>query len=196
MGESRPRSFDALIAAAGLGPPPRACRWSPSPASASVAFDPSLPLILLSDTTGPRRALPGRHAASRAPRGPRSPLSAATTCSGACRTRAGRTSSRVDEAALPGRRLARPALDPIENLASPHGIAAISARLRAPDGCPWDRRQTHLTLRPYLLEEAYETIDAIENGTTADLRRGAWRPLPPGRPPRPVRGGGGRLRPD
>ncbi|MDQ2688646.1 MAG: nucleoside triphosphate pyrophosphohydrolase [Chloroflexota bacterium] len=48
-------------------------------------------------------------------------------------------------------------------------MAAISARLRAPDGCPWDRRQTHLTLRPYLLEEAYETVDAIENGTPADL---------------------------
>ncbi|MGH2444983.1 MAG: nucleoside triphosphate pyrophosphohydrolase, partial [Candidatus Limnocylindria bacterium] len=62
-----------------------------------------------------------------------------------------------------------PALDPIDNLASPHGMAAISARLRAPDGCPWDRKQTHLTLRPYLLEEAYETVDAIENGTPADL---------------------------
>jgi tetrapyrrole methylase family protein/MazG family protein len=48
-------------------------------------------------------------------------------------------------------------------------MAAISARLRAPDGCPWDRRQTHLTLRPYLLEEAYETVDAIEHGSPADL---------------------------
>ena len=48
-------------------------------------------------------------------------------------------------------------------------MAAISARLRAPDGCPWDRKQTHLTLRPYLLEEAYETVDAIEQGTPADL---------------------------
>jgi tetrapyrrole methylase family protein/MazG family protein len=62
-----------------------------------------------------------------------------------------------------------PPLEPVDNLASPHGMAAISARLRAPDGCPWDRRQTHLTLRPYLLEEAYETLDAIENGTPADL---------------------------
>ncbi len=62
-----------------------------------------------------------------------------------------------------------PALEPLDNLASPHGMAAISARLRAPDGCPWDRKQTHLTLRPYLLEEAYETVDAIEHGTPADL---------------------------
>ena len=62
-----------------------------------------------------------------------------------------------------------PALPALDNLASPHGMAAISARLRAPDGCPWDRRQTHLTLRTYLLEEAYETLDAIERGTPADL---------------------------
>ena len=34
-------------------------------------------------------------------------------------------------------------------------------RLRAPDGCPWDKEQTHLSLRPYLLEEAAEAVDAI-----------------------------------
>ncbi|MGH2402094.1 MAG: nucleoside triphosphate pyrophosphohydrolase, partial [Candidatus Limnocylindria bacterium] len=62
-----------------------------------------------------------------------------------------------------------PALTAVENRASPHGMAAISARLRAPDGCPWDRKQTHLSLRPYLLEEAYETVDAIEQGGPADL---------------------------
>ena len=48
-------------------------------------------------------------------------------------------------------------------------MAAISARLRAPDGCPWDRRQTHASLRPFVLEEAYETVDAIERGAPADL---------------------------
>ncbi|GBR75604.1 nucleoside triphosphate pyrophosphohydrolase [Candidatus Termititenax persephonae] len=35
-------------------------------------------------------------------------------------------------------------------------------RLRAPDGCPWDRVQTHDTLKPYLLEETYETLDALD----------------------------------
>ena len=45
-----------------------------------------------------------------------------------------------------------PALAPLDNLASPHGMAAISARLRATDGCPWDRRQTHASLRPFVLE--------------------------------------------
>jgi tetrapyrrole methylase family protein / MazG family protein len=38
----------------------------------------------------------------------------------------------------------------------------IIARLRAPDGCPWDQKQTHLSLRHHLLEEAYETLDALD----------------------------------
>ena len=62
-----------------------------------------------------------------------------------------------------------PPLEAVENLGSPHGMAAISARLRAPDGCPWDRKQTHESLRPFVLEEAYETVDAIERGGAADL---------------------------
>ena len=37
-------------------------------------------------------------------------------------------------------------------------------RLRAPDGCPWDREQTHLSLRPYLLEETYELLEALDAG--------------------------------
>jgi tetrapyrrole methylase family protein/MazG family protein len=47
------------------------------------------------------------------------------------------------------------------------GIAAIFevvARLRAPGGCPWDREQTHESLRPYLLEETYELLEAIDSG--------------------------------
>lgn len=43
-------------------------------------------------------------------------------------------------------------------------LAAIVARLRAPDGCPWDRKQTHESLRPYLLEEAYEFLEAVAEG--------------------------------
>lgn len=41
-------------------------------------------------------------------------------------------------------------------------------RLRAPDGCPWDRAQTHQTLRPYLIEEAYEVLDALDRVKSAD----------------------------
>lgn len=42
-------------------------------------------------------------------------------------------------------------------------------RLRAPDGCPWDREQTHETLRPYLLEEAAEAADAISAAQWSEL---------------------------
>ena len=45
----------------------------------------------------------------------------------------------------------------------------ISARLREPDGCPWDREQTHESLRNHLLEEAYEVYDALEAGATPEL---------------------------
>jgi tetrapyrrole methylase family protein/MazG family protein len=46
----------------------------------------------------------------------------------------------------------------------------LIARLRAPDGCPWDRKQTHTSLRPYLLEEAYEALEALDNGNLDGLR--------------------------
>ncbi len=44
------------------------------------------------------------------------------------------------------------------------------AHLRAPEGCPWDRKQTHASLRPYLLEETYEALDALDRGDMHDLR--------------------------
>ncbi len=44
------------------------------------------------------------------------------------------------------------------------------AHLRAPEGCPWDRKQTHRSLRPYLLEEAYEVLDALDSGDLDALR--------------------------
>jgi MazG family protein len=62
-----------------------------------------------------------------------------------------------------------PALVGEANLASPHGLPWLAARLRAPDGCPWDREQTHQTLRRHLLEEAYEVYDALEAGSTPNL---------------------------
>lgn len=46
----------------------------------------------------------------------------------------------------------------------------VVAALRAPDGCPWDRLQTHSTLRRYLLEEVYEVLEAIDNQDMANLR--------------------------
>src|SRR5262249_11252218 len=49
-------------------------------------------------------------------------------------------------------------------------LVDIMARLRAPGGCPWDREQTHASLRPYLIEEAYEVLEAIDGGDVSALR--------------------------
>ena len=55
-------------------------------------------------------------------------------------------------------------------LAAIDELRAIVARLRAPGGCPWDREQTHTTLRGGLLEEAYEVVAAIDSADDANLR--------------------------
>ncbi|MEX2394234.1 MAG: nucleoside triphosphate pyrophosphohydrolase [Actinomycetota bacterium] len=49
-------------------------------------------------------------------------------------------------------------------------LVAVMARLRAPDGCPWDREQTHESLARHLLEETYETLEAIDRGDLDNLR--------------------------
>jgi len=49
-------------------------------------------------------------------------------------------------------------------------LKAIAAILRAPGGCPWDREQTPASLKPYLIEEAYEVIDAIDSSDMKDYR--------------------------
>jgi len=48
-------------------------------------------------------------------------------------------------------------------------LVDIIARLRAPDGCPWDRKQTHASLRENLLEECYEVLEALDEGDSAKL---------------------------
>jgi tetrapyrrole methylase family protein/MazG family protein len=160
---------DRLLAAAGIDPSVGVqvvAGWR----LASVPFDPSLPLVLLAAPetgevvaplpgrhahTSPREVLislyPGGHQLQRLPDGERRPIAS------------------VDDSELVSADWLVPALAALDNLASPHGMAAISARLRAPDGCPWDRKQTHASLRPFVLEEAYETVDAIEGGLPEDL---------------------------
>src|SRR5688572_2210526 len=52
-------------------------------------------------------------------------------------------------------------------------LVALMARLRSPEGCPWDREQTYATLAPMLLEEAYEAFEAVEEareGRPEELR--------------------------
>ncbi len=53
-------------------------------------------------------------------------------------------------------------IPPLEAGTSLSSFQEIVAHLRAPDGCPWDKKQTHKSLRPHLLEETYETLDAID----------------------------------
>jgi tetrapyrrole methylase family protein/MazG family protein len=161
--------LDALLAAAGIDPADGIQAVSAARLS-SVAFDPSLPLLVLASPGSPDSAhpLPGRHARrtgrevllSLYPTGHRvQPLPDGAT----------RPLDALTDAQLHDGDWLVPALPPLDNLASPHGMAAISARLRAFDGCPWDRKQTHDSLRPFVLEEAYETVDAIERGRPSDL---------------------------
>ncbi len=63
-----------------------------------------------------------------------------------------------------------PAQDPYADLSSLATVTRIAERLRAPNGCPWDREQTHASLRPHLLEEAYETLEALDSGDLTRLR--------------------------
>ena len=49
-------------------------------------------------------------------------------------------------------------------------LLTVMERLRAPGGCPWDREQTMESLRTYIVEEAYELVDAISRGTAQDIR--------------------------
>ncbi|MEJ5222963.1 MAG: nucleoside triphosphate pyrophosphohydrolase [Anaerolineales bacterium] len=85
---------------------------------------------------------------------------------------------------LPGTRLVELSLDdlvkveelaallvpPLDEFTSFESFQEIIAHLRAPEGCPWDREQTHLTLRKHLLEEAYEALDAIDAQDAAMMR--------------------------
>jgi MazG family protein len=62
------------------------------------------------------------------------------------------------------------ATDPSSPGAQLDRLVTIMQILRSPDGCPWDREQTLKSLRPFLVEETYEVIDAIDTGDTNALR--------------------------
>jgi tetrapyrrole methylase family protein/MazG family protein len=165
------RSVDRLLEAAGIDPA-SGVQVVSADRLAAAPFDPGLPLLVLAadpdadEADSP--AVPGRHARQ----GTLAVLAALYPADHVLRALPagpGRSVESLDDATLRASDWLVPALAAEENLASPHGMAAISARLRAPDGCPWDRRQDHRSLRPYLLEEAYETLDAIERGRPADL---------------------------
>ena len=182
-----------------LGPRSRrpASRWSSRERLVATPVEPSRPVLVvpaarlrararrrrrrsLATARPPRRRgpRPARRPAAPLPgRPPRRPVRApeATTVGAltAGRPRARRCTSRRSRP-WPTRVALGHALD----------LATASAR---PDGCPWDREQTHESLRNHLLEEAYEVYDALEAGRDAGARRRARRPAAPGRPPRPAR---------
>ncbi len=56
-----------------------------------------------------------------------------------------------------------------EDISQFDALVDIIARLRAPDGCPWDRKQTHASLRENLLEECYEVLEALDDGEPEKL---------------------------
>jgi tetrapyrrole methylase family protein/MazG family protein len=62
-----------------------------------------------------------------------------------------------------------PSLAPLADLHGPEGIVAVFTRLLGPGGCPWDREQTHQSLRAALLEEAHEVLEALDADDMAAL---------------------------
>lgn len=59
--------------------------------------------------------------------------------------------------------------DPVQTGEAFRELCAVIARLRAPDGCPWDREQTLETIKPHTLEETYELLEAIDSGEDAAI---------------------------
>ena len=152
------RPFDPGWGLLVVGPPGTSAAVTPASTSGDVApFAPSV--------------LPGRHARPAEPTAILAALYPAghlvVGLLGAADTTVGAISP--TDLADPSSAWYLPPLVDEANLASPHGLPWLAARLRAPDGCPWDREQTHLTLRKHLLEEAYEVYDALEAGPTPAL---------------------------
>jgi tetrapyrrole methylase family protein/MazG family protein len=138
-------------------------------------IEPSMPLLVVpADAVGAKAAQPAGPLAGRAGPGGGDPIAVLRRLYPAdhvvCPLDGGEALA-VDE--LDPAALRRPLyLSPLpaeEAFAGPWGMPAISARLREPDGCPWDREQTHVSLRNHLLEEAYEVYDAISDPATPGL---------------------------
>ncbi len=172
--------LDAFVAEARI-------RWGLDPAAglqiaalerlAGTPVEPSRPLLLIplallrADQTGaaeePR--LPGRHApADRGTAAILHRLYPADHVVGRIGVAAATTVGELDDAA-PAAPLYLPPLPQELAPASPWALPWIADRLRRPDGCPWDREQTHASLKKHLLEETYEVYDALDGGPTLDL---------------------------
>jgi MazG family protein len=171
--------LDALVAEARL-------RWGFDPANGlqvvagetlvGAPIEPSRPLLVIPLATlrvepgeAPTAPLPGRAGpAGRDPLTLLRRLYPADHPVGRFGAADGVTIGTLDADALSGSLYIAP-IAPELAVAGPWAMPWISDRLRAPDGCPWDREQTHTSLRKHLLEEAYEVYDALEAGATPEL---------------------------
>jgi tetrapyrrole methylase family protein/MazG family protein len=143
----------------------------------ATPIEPSRPLLVVpaavlrtaAEVAGPDEALPGRHGpAGRDPLTLLARLYPADHGVGRFGAQEGATIADLRAADLEAP-LYVPPLPPELATRGPWAMSWISARLRQPDGCPWDREQTHESLRKHLLEEAYEVYDALANGATMAL---------------------------
>jgi tetrapyrrole methylase family protein/MazG family protein len=134
-------------------------------------FDPGMAILLVADAPGdaPAAPLPGRAAHGANALAMLSGLYPADHPVRALSAGSDTTVGELRADDLAANTWFVPALDPLSNIASPYALPWLVARLRAPDGCPWDREQDHLSLRKFLLEETYEVYDALENGSTPQL---------------------------
>ena len=144
---------------------------------AETPIEPARPLLLVPLTalrvTGPatpvESSLPGRHApADRSALAILRRLYPADHIVGRVGMAEATTVDELDAAALAGPLYLAP-LAPERATASPWALPWIADRLRRPDGCPWDREQTHQSLKKHLLEEAYEVYDILDRGATPEL---------------------------
>ena len=143
----------------------------------ATPIEPSRPLLVVpaavlrteAGVAGPDEALPGRHGPNgRDPLTLLARLYPANHPVGRFGAPQGATIADLREADLEAPFYVPP-LAPELATRGPWAMPWISARLRQPDGCPWDREQTHESLRKHLLEEAYEVYDALAGGATMAL---------------------------
>lgn len=125
----------------------------------AVAIDTARPLIVLLDGATTSVQLPGRSGSGFAL------LSRLYGAERAVRLLPSGSGSTIDSCTSDGagedQAIYIAGLEPLDALASPWTMPWLSARLRAPDGCPWDREQTHASLAKHLIEESWELHDAI-----------------------------------
>ena len=125
----------------------------------ATAIDTARPLIVLIDTAPNETQLPGRLGAG---------WELLTRLYGTDRAvtllpsgNASTVAAYIAGSAVESQAIYVGGLTPLDAFATPWTMPWLSARLRAPDGCPWDREQTHASLAKHLIEEAWELHDAI-----------------------------------